>query len=73
MYQIKAVIALERFHMVKHSYPATLSNFNSKAKDDLHKSISSLWKQIGNKGNVTSDIFLNYAYVTSYLQTKTFA
>ena len=29
MYHIKAVIAPERFHRVTHSYPATLSIFNS--------------------------------------------
>lgn len=82
MYYIKPVIVLERFGIVTHSYTVYFSikthldnteNILVFTKDDLLKYINFSWKQIENKGVITLDFLLNYAYVSIYFQTKTFA
>ena len=74
---------MKRFHIVGHSYTASLSIrtrfyetnniFYFKNLSDLHKNVYDLWMYIQNESNVSLDTFRNFAFVSTYLQTKTVA
>ena len=80
MYHIKPVIQLERFCIVTQSYAASFS-----IKTCLHKTNNIFFDSkteaiylnlvlvYESKLKIVKIIFLNYAYVSSQLQTKTFA
>ena len=74
---------MKRFHIVGRSYTASLSIrtrfyetnniFYFKNLSDLHKNVYDLWMYIQNESNVSLDTFRNFAFVSTYLQTKTVA
>ena len=81
-YYIICAITLERFHVVTDSCTALFSGktcfyetniFYVKNWKDLRKNIICFRKCMQSKGNVSIETFQNFAYVSSYLQTKTFA
>ena len=68
MYHVKAVNSLERFRIVTHSYAASFSiksvliklTFFDSVTKAIYLNLVVIYES-KNKGNVTFDIFLNYA------------
>ena len=80
---VVAIIEVELFHIVTHCYAASFSRkvilcetkniFYSREYSVWHKDNNKFWKIIKNEHEVTEDSFRNFACVSSYLHSKSFA
>ena len=80
---VVAVIEVEQFHIDSHCHAASFSRklylcethniFHSREYSVWHNDNNKFWKFIQNEYEVTFDGFWNFAYVSIYLHSKSFA
>ena len=78
-----ALIALSRFCIVTHIYPASLlqkvilceklTTLSTTTETTSDKMDDRFWKYNKNKGNLVLDNFRNFGYISSYLRLNIFA